>query len=80
MAMVIEAGVRRAPFDVITVAAAPKKVPQPLIDQLAPGGKLVVPIGVDSQQLLLVEKDSQQHVTRTTMAAVRFVPMTSELR
>lgn len=67
-----------APFDVILVAAAPDHVPQPLIDQLAPGGRLVIPVGRHFQALLLIEKRSDGGVNRTTVAPVQFVPMTGE--
>jgi protein-L-isoaspartate(D-aspartate) O-methyltransferase len=54
-----------APFDVIVLAAAPAEIPPPLIEQLAPGGRLVLPVGErDSQRLLLVEKDDSGNVTR----------------
>jgi len=68
----------RAPFDVIIVAAAPRSVPQPLIDQLAPGGRLVIPVGGVSQQLLVIEKDETGRIRRFTQGDVRFVPMTGE--
>ncbi len=68
----------KAPFDVIIVAAAPDHVPQPLIDQLAPGGRLVIPVGRLFQELLVVEKDEQGRVSRRSVAGVAFVPMTGE--
>lgn len=67
-----------APFDAIVVAAAPKRVPQPLVDQLAPGGRLVIPVGDFYQELLLVEKQEDGTVKRTKVAGVAFVPMTGE--
>lgn len=68
----------KAPFDIILVAAAPDHVPQPLIDQLALGGRLVIPVGRGSQDLKLIEKDKNGRVTKSQVAAVRFVPMTGE--
>jgi len=68
----------KAPFDVIIVAAAPDHVPQPLIDQLAPGGKLVLPVGRWYQQLTVIEKDKEGKVHRKPNIAVMFVPMTGE--
>ena len=67
----------KAPFDAIIITAAPPEVPKPLLDQLKVGGKLVVPVGVEIQQLV--------RITRTTsgfkeekLVPVRFVPMTGE--
>jgi protein-L-isoaspartate(D-aspartate) O-methyltransferase len=68
----------KAPFDVIIVAAAPDHVPQPLVDQLAPGGKLVLPVGRWYQQLTVIEKDKEGKVHRKPNIAVMFVPMTGE--
>ncbi|MCS7237432.1 MAG: protein-L-isoaspartate(D-aspartate) O-methyltransferase [Thermoguttaceae bacterium] len=68
----------KAPFDVIIVAAAPDHVPQPLIDQLAPGGRLVLPVGRWYQQLVVVEKLPDGTVRQTTGIPVSFVPMTGE--
>ena len=68
----------KAPFDVIIVAAAPDHVPQPLIDQLAPGGKLVIPVGQWYQELLVIERDEDGEVHRRRGIGVRFVPMTGE--
>lgn len=67
-----------APFDVIIVAAAPDHVPQPLVDQLAPGGRLVIPVGQPFQSLLVVEKTADGRVIQQTVAPVSFVPMTGE--
>ena len=69
-----------APFELIIVAAAPNHVPQPLIDQLAVGGKLVIPIGTRfGQQLVVLTKDADGNVNRNVVAPVAFVPMTGEL-
>jgi protein-L-isoaspartate(D-aspartate) O-methyltransferase len=69
-----------APFDSIMVTAAPREVPQPLIDQLKPGGRLVVPVGgrAAGQSLLLIEKQPDGAVTRRNVLAVRFVPLTDK--
>lgn len=66
------------PFDGIVVTAGASHVPPPLIDQLKPGGKLIVPVGSRflTQQLLLVEKDDQGRVTTRQILPVRFVPLT----
>lgn len=64
-----------APFDRILSAAAPATIPQPLIDQLADGGRLVIPVGAgDPQYLYLVEKEGGQ-ITKRRLDAVRFVPL-----
>jgi protein-L-isoaspartate(D-aspartate) O-methyltransferase len=67
-----------APFDVIVVAAAPDHVPQALIEQLAPGGRLVIPVGQDSQKLLLIQKDMHGSVEGREVLSVKFVPMTGQ--
>jgi len=67
----------RAPFDAIIVTAAPDHVPQPLIDQLAPGGKLVIPVGTGLQELLEITRTADGVVERRVLP-VRFVPMTGE--
>jgi protein-L-isoaspartate(D-aspartate) O-methyltransferase len=66
-----------APFDIIMVTAAPDHVPQPLIDQLKPGGRLVVPVGATHsvQQLQLIEKDASGKVTTKNVSGVMFVPL-----
>ena len=67
-----------APFDVILVTAAPERVPQPLLDQLAPGGRLVIPVGDWFQELLLIERRADGSLHRVSVAPVQFVPMTGE--
>jgi len=64
-----------APFDVIIVTAAAEAIPQPLIDQLAENGKLVIPVGAPSavQELILVTKRSGKTITKR-LTFVRFVP------
>jgi protein-L-isoaspartate(D-aspartate) O-methyltransferase len=66
-----------APFDIIIVTAAPEQVPQPLIDQLQPGGRLIVPVGprFTVQQLQLIEKDAAGEVTSRNVSPVMFVPL-----
>jgi len=69
-----------APFDRIIVTAAPNHVPQPLLDQLKPGGRLVLPVGPvwSTQSLMLVSKDEAGDITREEVMAVGFVPLTRE--
>jgi protein-L-isoaspartate(D-aspartate) O-methyltransferase len=69
-----------APFDSIVVTAAPSAIPQPLIDQLKPGGKIVIPIGgsFDVQQLVLVQKQPDGSTTSKRTLPVRFVPLTRQ--
>ena len=69
-----------APFDAIVVTAAPDHVPQPLLDQLKPGGRLVIPVGPTSrtQELRLLEKDAGGNLRDEVLMPVRFVPLTGE--
>ena len=66
-----------APFDAILVAASGSHVPEPLVAQLAPGGRLVMPIGAPagSQKLVRVRKGSDGSLERDSLGAVRFVPL-----
>ena len=64
-----------APFDKIIVTAAPPEVPQPLLDQLRPGGRMTIPVGRLSQKLLLIE-NTPEGFHEETIFPVRFVPMT----
>ena len=66
-----------APFDCIIVTAAPDHVPQPLIDQLKAGGRMIIPVGRFEQDLILLEKEKSGIARRTTIP-VRFVPMTGK--
>jgi protein-L-isoaspartate(D-aspartate) O-methyltransferase len=68
----------RAPFDRILVTAAAPYVPEPLVQQLARGGRMVIPVGsgIFGQQLLLIEKDADGQVRRKDVLPVRFVPLT----
>jgi len=68
-----------APFDAVIVTAAPEHVPQPLIDQLKEGGRLVLPVGPQHyvQELVRITK-TKDGVKRENVLAVRFVPMTGE--
>lgn len=65
-----------APFDGIILTAAPPRVPEPLIAQLKPGGRLVMPEGVREQELVVYAKSPDGRLRRTTVLPVRFVPMT----
>lgn len=69
----------KSPFDVIIVAAAPAEIPQPLIDQLKPGGRLVIPVGKLFQNLMVVEKSLDGSLSQRKVAPVAFVPMTGEV-
>ena len=74
-----------APYDAVLVAAAPPNVPEWLIQQLKPGGRMVIPVGGSEQNLLLIRKglqtdeNSVQSLETTEIIPVRFVPMTGRL-
>lgn len=67
----------KAPFDAIIVTAAPEAVPPPLVEQLKEGGKIIIPLGsqTEVQTLVLIEKRNGELV-KTTLLPVRFVPFT----
>jgi protein-L-isoaspartate(D-aspartate) O-methyltransferase len=69
-----------APYDAIVVTAAASHVPPPLIAQLKPGGRMVIPVGgrFQVQYLLLVEKSVAGEIVTRQITAVRFVPLTGE--
>ena len=65
-----------APFDTIIVAAAALSVPPALLQQLAPGGRMLLPIGTGSQHLSLIERRPEGYV-ESRLEGVRFVPLLS---
>jgi len=69
-----------APFDAIIVTAAASHIPKPLIDQLKPGGRMVIPVGRPHlyQELVLVEKDANGELAITNVLGVAFVPLQGE--
>jgi len=67
----------QAPFDAIMVTAAPDHVPQPLVDQLALGGRLIIPVGQDRQTLTILTR-TEDGIEQDTTLPVLFVPMTGE--
>jgi protein-L-isoaspartate(D-aspartate) O-methyltransferase len=66
-----------APYDAIVLTAAPERVPQPLLQQLKVGGRLVAPVGRDEQKLLLITR-TETGLTTEVLTYVRFVPMTGK--
>jgi len=70
----------KAPFDAIIVTAAAPHIPQSLVDQLKPGGRMVIPVGQHhaSQELILVTKDKSGITSTKSMLAVAFVPLVME--
>ncbi len=69
---------KEAPYDKIYVTAAAPDIPKPLVDQLKPGGKIVIPIGDSVQWLIVVEKDEEGNVRKRNWGSVRFVPLRGE--
>ena len=70
-----EGWAEHAPYDAVYLTCAPAEIPDALVDQLAPGGRLVAPVGDDRQRLVVLEKDADGDVSRRTEGRVRFVPM-----
>jgi protein-L-isoaspartate(D-aspartate) O-methyltransferase len=64
-----------APYDAILVAAASPEIPAPLVEQLAPGGRLVIPLGNRENQVLTVARQVGDQLQISTVADVRFVPL-----
>jgi protein-L-isoaspartate(D-aspartate) O-methyltransferase len=66
-----------APFDAVIVTAAPDHIPEPLVQQLKIGGRMVIPVGDFYQELIVIEKTDKE-ITKRRSIPVRFVPMTGE--
>ena len=66
------------PYDAIIVTAASETVPQPLLDQVANEGRMIIPVGPSpaAQELVLIRKGARGRVSRTNLLPVRFVPLT----
>jgi protein-L-isoaspartate(D-aspartate) O-methyltransferase len=73
--------IEHAPFDGILVTAASPNIPQPLVDQLTPGARMVIPIGLpySHQELMLVEKQASGEISVTDVLGVAFVPLTRHM-
>lgn len=67
-----------APFDVIMLTASPAEIPEPLLQQLAPGGRMILPLGSHYQELVLIERHQDGQLSRKNLIPVRFVPMTGQ--
>ncbi|QSR36435.1 protein-L-isoaspartate O-methyltransferase [Marinobacterium iners] len=67
----------KAPFDGILVTAAPREIPHELLEQLAVGGRLVIPVGHDEQILKRITRVTEDKYETETLEAVRFVPLLS---
>jgi protein-L-isoaspartate(D-aspartate) O-methyltransferase len=67
-----------APYDAILVAAASPEIPAPLVEQLAPGGRMVIPLGDRANQTLTLVRREGDELRSTTVADVRFVPLLGE--
>jgi protein-L-isoaspartate(D-aspartate) O-methyltransferase len=64
-----------APYDAIVAAAAGDAIPPVWIEQLKTGGRIVAPVGIDEQQLVVAQKDESGRLVRSGKEAVRFVPL-----
>ena len=73
---------QHAPFDAIIGTAAAGRIPEPLIEQLKPGGRMILPCGsaADFQYLVLITKDQKGNLQKSNVMPVRFVPMTGEVQ
>lgn len=65
----------RGPFDGIIVTASPRHVPQELVSQLAPGGRMIIPVGMDNKQMLTMVRSTPDGVKTEILEEVRFVPL-----
>jgi len=70
---------RHAPFDAIIVTCAPEKIPAPLQNQLAEGGRMIIPVGGSAAQYLVLLRKKRGKITKEHILPVRFVPMIDSL-
>lgn len=68
-----------APYDAIHVGAAASEVPLALLDQLKPGGRMVIPVGTYFQELKVIDKSEDGSIKTRTETSVRYVPLTSRV-
>uniref|UniRef100_A0A914BXB5 Protein-L-isoaspartate O-methyltransferase n=1 Tax=Acrobeloides nanus TaxID=290746 RepID=A0A914BXB5_9BILA len=68
---------KEAPYDAIHVGAAAPELPSQLIDQLAVGGRMVIPVGTNYQEFLQIDKTAPDKVEKKTLMGVMYVPLTS---
>ncbi len=69
-----------APFDAVIVTCAPELVPSPLVEQLKPGGRMIIPVGPQWDQNLVLFRKEADHLVERAVLPVRFVPMTGQIR
>jgi protein-L-isoaspartate(D-aspartate) O-methyltransferase len=67
-----------SPYNCIHVGAASEKVPKALVDQLKPGGRMMIPIGKYYQFIYLIDKDEEGKITKEPVLTVRYVPLTDK--
>uniref|UniRef100_A0A914LQZ5 Protein-L-isoaspartate(D-aspartate) O-methyltransferase n=1 Tax=Meloidogyne incognita TaxID=6306 RepID=A0A914LQZ5_MELIC len=67
-----------APYQAIHVGAASEELPRTLVDQLAPGGRMVIPVGAYNQQFLQIDKMPNGDIVRRNLADVKYVPLTAK--
>lgn len=65
----------RGPFDAIIVTASPRHVPQELVDQLVPGGRMLLPVGIDDTQQLVLVRKTADGIETVAVEEVKFVPL-----
>ncbi len=70
-----------APFDAIIGTAAARRIPPPLLEQLKPGGRMILPVegSFGFQHLVVITKDKKGKISKKNVMPVRFVPMTGEV-
>jgi protein-L-isoaspartate(D-aspartate) O-methyltransferase len=73
-------GVKGEQFDAIHVGAAAPTIPEPLLQQLKPGGRLVIPVGTTNQNLICIDRDAHGKFTQQIVSGVRYVPLTDEAK